>query len=270
LRAGRKLRISLNQGISMRAVTLATLLVLAPVVVLASPDKLYLDAVAKADRSASDRERDAREKPAEIMEFAGFKPGMTVADIFGGGGYYSELVAAVVGPKGKVLLVNNAPYNSFSRDDLKARFEKKDRLPNVERTTVETCNLMLGDATLDAAMIVMSYHDIYYSDPKGGWPPVDAAGFLRQIHRALKPGGAFLIVDHSAKPGSGKAPAQELHRIDEAFAKKDLASHGFVFEGSYDGLRNAADDRGIMVFDDKVRGKTDRFVHLYRKSATRG
>lgn len=80
----------------------------------------------------------------------------------------------------------------------------------------------------------------------------------------------FLIVDHSAKAGSGKAPAQDLHRIDEAFAKKDIASHGFVLERSYDGLRNPADDRGIMVFDDKVKGKTDRFVHLYRKSARRG
>ena len=268
--ARRKLRISLDQGTSMRAITLAALLALAPFGALASPDKLYLDAVAKADRSASDRERDAREKPAEVLQFAGFKPGMTVADIFGGGGYYSELVANVVGPKGKVLLVNNAPYNSFSRDDLKARFEKKDRLPNVERTTVETCNLLLGDGTLDAAMIVMSYHDLYYSDPKGGWPPVDAANFLKQVHRALKPGGVFLIVDHSARPGTGKAAAQDLHRIDEAFAKNDIASHGFVLEASYDGLRNPADDRGIMVFDDKVRGKTDRFVHRYRKSAARG
>jgi predicted methyltransferase len=254
----------------MRAFTLATLLALAPLAALASPDKLYLDAVAKADRSAADRERDAREKPAEVMEFAGFKPGMTVADIFGGGGYYTELVANVVGPKGKVLLINNGAYNSFSNDDLKARFKDKDRLANVERTTVETCNMLLGDGTLDAAMIVMSYHDLYYSDPKGGWPPIDAANFLKQIHRALKPGGVFLIVDHSAKPGSGKAPAQDLHRIDEAFAKKDIASHGFELAGSYDGLRNASDDRAIMVFDDKVRGKTDRFVHLYRKSATRG
>ncbi len=254
----------------MRALAVATLFVLAPFAALAAPAKLYVDAVAKADRSAQDRERDAREKPAEVLALAGFKPGMKVADIFGGGGYYSELVAAVVGPSGKVLLINNGPYNAFAADDIKARFEKKGRLPNVERTTVETCNLLLDEGSLDGAMIVMSYHDLYYADPKGGWPPIDAANFLKQIHRALKPGGAFLIVDHSAAAGSGKAPAQELHRIDEAFAKQDIASHGFVLESTYDGLRNPNDDRAIMVFDEKVRGKTDRFVHLYRKPSGRG
>lgn len=231
---------------------------------LADPAPLYTAAVADANRSAADRERDARDKPAEVLEFAGFERGMTVADIFGGGGYWSELVAHVVGPSGKVLLVNNGPYVAFAGDDLKTRFAKG-RLPNVERTVVESCNLLLGESTLDAAMIVMSYHDLYHADAKGGWPPIDAAGFLAQIHRALKPGGAFLIIDHSAKAGTGNAAAQDLHRIEEAFAKRDIASHGFVLEDTYEGLRSTADERTIMVFDPKIRGKTDRFVHLYRK-----
>ncbi|MGH8286601.1 MAG: class I SAM-dependent methyltransferase [Steroidobacteraceae bacterium] len=247
----------------MRAAVVA-LLVLFTGAAAAAPAPIYTDAVAKSDRSAADRERDARERSAEVLAFAGFKPGMTVADVFGAGGYYSELVANVVGPSGKVLLVNNGPYVAYAGDDMKKRFEKG-RLPNVERSVVESCNLLLGENTLDAAMIVMSYHDLYHADPKGGWPPIDAANFLRQIHGALKPGGAFLIVDHSAKANTGKSAAQELHRIDEAFAKKDIASHGFVLESTYDGLRNPADDRGVLVFDPKIRGKTDRFVHLYRK-----
>jgi len=248
----------------MRTPVIAAVVCLISAAAFANPGPLYTEAVAKADRTAKDRERDARDKPAEVLAFAGLQPGMTVADIFGAGGYYSELVAHVVGPSGKVLLVNNGPYVAFAGDDLKSRFEKG-RLPNVERSVVESCNLLLGENTLDAAMIVMSYHDLYYADPKQGWPPIDAGNFLDQVHRAVKPGGAFLIVDHAAKADTDKSAAQDLHRIEEAFAKRDIASHGFVLEGTYDGLRNPADDKGVPVFEPKVRGKTDRFVHLYRK-----
>ena len=59
--------------------------------------------IASTERTDKDRERDAREKPAEILAFSGVKPGMTVVDMFAGGGYYTELLAGVVGPTGKVL-----------------------------------------------------------------------------------------------------------------------------------------------------------------------
>ncbi len=106
---------------------------------------------------------------------------------------------------------------------------------------------------------------LYYVDEKDGWPGIDASGFLDQLRAALKPGGRLLIVDHAAAAGSGNAPAQALHRIDEAFAKKDIASHGFELEKTWDGYRNPGDDLTKLVFDPAVRGKTDRFTHLYRK-----
>jgi predicted methyltransferase len=222
-------------------------------------------AVDAPGRSAKDRERDARERPADVLGFAGVAPGMTVADIFGGGGYYSEIVAGVVGASGRTLLVNNAPYLMFAGKDLEQRFANG-RLPQVERSVVESCNLGLAPESLDVAMIVMSYHDLYHYDPRG-WPRIDAAAFLEQIRRAVKPGGAFLIVDHAAKPGTGNASAQELHRIDEQFAIADIEKHGFVLEKRWDGLRNPADDYSAVVFDPKVRGRTDRFVHLYRRKS---
>ena len=70
------------------------------------------------------------------MAFAGVKPGMVVADIFSAGGYYTELLAGVVGPHGKVLAINNVPYANFAKDDIKARFTEG-RLKNVERRLVE-------------------------------------------------------------------------------------------------------------------------------------
>ncbi len=221
-------------------------------------------AVAAAERSDKDRERDERDRPAEMMAFAGVAPGMKIADVFGGGGYWTELMARAVGPEGHVQLVNNAPYFNFAGKELKPRFER-DRVPNADQITVETCNLKLGSKAFDMIVIFMSYHDLYYVDEKDGWPAIDASGFLDQLHAALKPGGRLLIVDHAAPAGSGNSSTQALHRIDEQFAKQDIASHGFKLEKTWDGYRNPGDDLAKLVFDPAVRGKTDRFTHLYSK-----
>jgi predicted methyltransferase len=189
---------------------------------------------------------------------------MKIADVFGGAGYWTELMARAVGPEGHVQLVNNSPYFAFAGKDLTSRFEGN-RLPNADQITVETCNLKLGNKTFDMIVIIMSYHDLYYVDEKDGWPAINASGFLDQLHAALKPGGHLLIVDHAAAAGSGNTTAQDLHRIDEEFAKKDIASHGFGLEKTWDGYRNPGDDLTKLVFDPAVRGKTDRFTHLYRK-----
>jgi len=247
------------------------LIVFTALALLASPPVLAADApahiaaaVAAPERSDKDRERDARDRPAEVMTFAGIKPGMAIADVFGGGGYWTELLARAVGAEGKVTLVNNAPYLEFSREDLKTRFAD-DRLPGVTRRTIETCDMKLGRASFDLILIVMSYHDLYYVDEAGGWPAIDAGGFLDQLHAALKPGGSLLIIDHAAAAGAGNSGAGEIHRIEEAFAKRDIESHGFKLEKTWDGYRNPADDLSKLVFDPAVRGKTDRFTHLYRR-----
>jgi predicted methyltransferase len=227
-----------------------------------SPDIASI--LANPSRSAEDRERDARDKPAEVLALAGFKRGQTVADVLGGGGYYSEILSHIVGPQGKVLLVNNTGYDAFGKKGMAQRLGG-DRLPNVVHVSGPSDALGLGDNVLDGAVIVMSYHDLYWVDEKEGWPKVDAAKFLDQIARALKPGGVLLVVDHSAKAGTGSSAAQTLHRIDEQFAVTDFAAHGLQLESSSQVLRHPDDDRSKNVFDPAIRGKTDRFVQLYRK-----
>jgi predicted methyltransferase len=242
---------------------LASLLLAAPLQAAEIPDNIA-KAIAAPERSAKDRERDARDKPAELLAFAGVKPGMKAADVFGGGGYWSEILARAVGPTGSVTLVNNEGYANFAKDDIKVRFADG-RLKEVKQLVGKTSDLGLGKDQYDFMMIFMSYHDIYWVDEKEGWSKIDADNFLRQLHAALKPGGKLLVVDHAAKAGTGSSAAQDLHRIDEEFAKKDFTSHGFALEKTWDGLRNAADDHTKMVFDESIRGKTDRFAQLYRK-----
>jgi len=246
------------------ACLIAASLLAAPLQAQPVPDFIAA-AVASPERSAKDRERDARDKPAELLAFAGLKPGMKVADVFGGGGYWSEILVRAVGPSGSVTLVNNPNYFNFAKDELKARFSEG-RLKEVKRRVFEMSNMDLGREQFDLITIYLSYHDIYWVDEEGyGWPKIDADRFLTQLHDALKPGGKLLIVDHAAVAGTGKSAAQDLHRIDEAFAKKDIAGHGFLLEKSWPNLRNSADDHTKGVFDEAIRGKTDRFAHLYRK-----
>jgi predicted methyltransferase len=233
--------------------------------VLADPasDAAIQKSLASPERSDADRERDLRDKPGEVLAFAGIKPGMTVADLFSGGGYYTELLAGVVGPNGKVYAVNNVPYAGYTKKDREARF-KEGRLGNVEHRIVEASYMNLPPKSVDVAVIVMSFHDVFWIDEKEGWPEINTTGFLDSVKRALKPGGKLLIVDHNAPAGSGREMATKAHRLNEDWAKKSLTSNGFVLEKTYDGLRNKDDQLDKIVFDPAVRGKTDRYVHLYR------
>ncbi|HEU4779409.1 MAG TPA: hypothetical protein VFS58_05955 [Steroidobacteraceae bacterium] len=219
--------------------------------------------IANPERTPKDRERDAREKPAEVLAFAGVAPGMTVVDMFAGGGYYSELLAGVVGPVGKVLSVNNVPYANYAKDGIKARFTEG-RLKNVERRVVEASYMYLPPKSADLIVIVMSYHDVFWVDEKEGWPEINSDGFIESLKRTLKPGGKLLIVDHNAPAGTGREMVGKAHRLNEEFAKNSLISRGFVLEKTFDGLRNKDDQLDKLVFDPTVQGKTDRYVHLYK------
>ncbi len=223
----------------------------------------YDAVVARPGRSDADVARDALDQPAALLRLAGIGPGMHVADVLAGGGYYSELAGNLVGPNGKVLLVNNAAFDAWS-DDLNARLEGH-RLPNVEHLTVDLDNMNLAASSLDAVLLIKVYHDLYWVDPTGKWPKIDADGVVAQLARALKPGGVLLLVDHSAKPGTGSAEATPIHRIDESFALKEFESHGLEKVATSDLLRRPDDPRDRITYKGEMVGKTDRFVIVFRK-----
>lgn len=245
----------------IRSLIACTLLTLASPVFAA--DAAIDAAIANPERTAADRERDTREKPAEVLALAGVKPGMTVVDMFAGSGYYTELLAGVVGANGKVLSVNNVPYEGYSKEGVKARFTEG-RLKNVERRIVEASYINFPPKSVDVIVICMSYHDAFWVDEKEGWPAINTAAFIDSMKSMLKPGGKLLIVDHNAPAGTGAEMAGKAHRLNEEFAKKSLTSRGFVLEKTWDGLRNKGDQLDKMVFDPAVKGKTDRYVHLYK------
>ena len=203
----------------------------------------YSDAVEHPGRSAADLKRDAIDHPAEILRLADIKPGMQVADFLAGNGYYSELLSYIVGPGGKVLLLNNDAYEKWSGRRWQDRL-KDNRLPNVEHRTIDVEHIDLPDHSLDALLLIKVYHDLYWVDKDHEWPKMDPNTVLNEIARVLKPGGTLLLVDHSAKAGTGSADAGTLHRIDEAYARRDFEKHGFTFVATSDVLRR---DRKSVV-----------------------
>jgi predicted methyltransferase len=222
------------------------------------------EAMAEPGRLQADIERDARSRPDAVIPLLELEAGDRVADVFAGGGYYSELLARVVGDEGEVLLQNNRAYKAFVGDALTERFDGRDP-GSITVLDSEAADLQLGKSSLNAAVIIMSYHDLFYDDADNGWPQIDDANFIGQIYRALKPGGRFLIVDHAARAGTAAGDAQSLHRIEEAFAIKRLSAQGFRLVGSSDALRNPADDHSLLVFDPAIRGRTDRFVLVFER-----
>jgi predicted methyltransferase len=225
----------------------------------------YDAAVAHHGRGVLDLKRDVQDHPAKIMRLAGIKPGMHVADVLAGDGYYSELLSYAVGPEGKVLMLNNATFDNWAGPTLAARLAAG-RLPNVDHHAVDLAHMHLAPESLDAIFMVKVYHDLYWNDPQGIWPKIDAGRVLDQLARALKPGGALVVVDHSAKLGTGTADASTLHRIDERYTVAEFGKRGLTVAARSTVLRRPDDPREQVSFKGAMVSNTDRFVLVFRKA----
>jgi predicted methyltransferase len=245
---------------SLLAPLVLTLAVFAPGKVWADR---YSDAVAHAGRPAVDVQRDQTDHPAEVLRLSGIRAPMVVADFLAADGYYSELLSYLVGPKGRVYLLNNDAYDKWSERQWEGRVE---RLPNVVHQTVAVEHLGLPAHSLDAILLIKVYHDLYWHPDQGPWPKdIDPQAVLTEIARVVKPGGILLLVDHSAKPGTGSADAGTLHRIDQQYARRDFEKHGFELLRTSDVLRRPDDPRELITYKGEMVGKTDRFVMVFRR-----
>jgi predicted methyltransferase len=235
-------------------------------VLAASADAAAIDAsIASPSRSTSDREQDTWRKPEVVLAFLGARPGMQVIDYFAADGYYSELLSRVVGSKGKVTVYNNAGYAGFAGKKLTERFAAK-RLPNTEQLVVETAALNLADNSLDAALFVMAWHDLYFIPEKASAPMGDPKQVASLLFRALKPGGVVVIQDHAARAGADPLTSvQKLHRIDPELVKRALTGAGFRFDAESPAFKHPDDDHSKPVFDPAVRHRSDQFIYRFVK-----
>ena len=217
-------------------------------------------AIADPGRPAADTALDAARKPGQVISFIGLKAGETIVDVFPGP-YWDRMFSKVVGPKGAVIGWDSTEMAKAEHTALSAPGSKP--IAGYDNVTAASApiNAFVVAKPVDVIWIRQNYHDLY--DKFMG--PADVPAFNKAVFKALKHGGRYVIMDHSAPDSSGLAATDTTHRIDAAVVKKDMAAAGFTFVGESDAARNPADDRSKLVFDPAVRGKTDQFIYLFRK-----
>ncbi len=216
-------------------------------------------AVADPSRPADDRKLDADRKPAQILAFAGVRPGESVGEYLPGGGYYTRLLGDIVGPRGKVYALETT---TWGQENIAAT---KKALAEPGRGAVSLDLAPLGafhlPAKVDLFWITDNYHDLHV--PK--YANVDMAAFNKEVFESLKPGGAYFIIDHAAAAGTGATLTPKLHRIDKATVIAEVTAAGFRLAGESEILRNGADDHTRPIFDPAIHFKTDQFVLKFVK-----
>lgn len=230
----------------------------------AAPSAAIQAAVADKGRPEADTKRDADRRPADMLDFAGVKPGQTVVDLIPGGGYFTRIFSKAVGAKGVVYALG-PPLRPASDPAKPPPPPPQDVIaadPNYANVKSLHGPLPEGikvPTQADVIWTAQNYHDV--NNVKG----IDMLAFNKSVYDALKPGGVFIVLDHVAAASAAPDPDDKLHRIDPAIVKKQVTAAGFRFEGESKVLANPADDHTKGVFDPSIRGHTDQFIYKFRK-----
>jgi predicted methyltransferase len=221
----------------------------------ASVPDYVVKAVADPSRPAEERKLDAVRKPAEVLAFSGVKPGDTVAEYLPGGGYYTRMLSAIVGPKGKVYALETT---TWGKDNIAATKKTVEGLKNVVLDLAPLGQFNLA-AKVDMFWTTDNYHDLHV--PK--YANVDMAAFNKHVADSLKPGGVYIILDHAAAAGTGAKDSPTLHRIEKKTVIDEVTGAGFTMAGESEVLHRTSDDHTKKIFD--LHYNTDQFVLKFRR-----
>lgn len=220
----------------------------------------YAAALADPARPAAQRERDAARLPAELLAFAQVSRGEKVGDYIMGGGYLTRILAAAVGPNGRVYAFQPAEFIALMPQygiDQKTVDAAYDNVIAVAGSAPSPA----WPEPLDTIITVQNFHDLYNKVAPAGTGEFAA----RNMFAALKPGGTMVVVDHSAAAGAGSTMSDSLHRIEKSAVIEAFTAAGFRLEAESELYARPADTRTANVFDPAVRGKTDQFTLRFRK-----
>jgi predicted methyltransferase len=226
-----------------------------------SREALITTAVADPTRPENDRARDAARKPVESLQFSGVKPGDAVADFNANAGYFTRLFSDIVGSRGHVYAIEPVEIQRYIAKSTAQLQSYAANRPNITVSVQNALESLHLPRKLDLFWISQNYHDLHNKY----FGPMDLATFNKAVFAALKPGGLYVILDHTAAPNAAADVTETLHRIDPAIVRREVEAAGFVFDSSSEILANAADPRTIEVFDKSIQGHTDQFILKFRR-----
>ena len=226
----------------------------------ADTGKTVEQAVADPARPASFRAADPLRKPAETLAFSGVRPGMVVGEFYPAVGYFTRMLSDVVGPSGHIYAIENAGWNDSVQDDKAMLAEGKWKNVSLD---VKPFGTVSFPKPLDLAWVTQNYHDLKIAK----YGPVDTVAFDRAVFAALKPGGAFFILDHQGPPGMTEPEIAKMHRINRDDVVREVTSAGFKLAGEGNFLHRPADDHSKPIFDPSIRGHTDQYALKFVKPA---
>ena len=231
---------------------------------LAAPATTVAAALKASDRRPDNVKLDEGRKPAAVLQYLGFKPGLQVLDLFGANGYWAEIMAPALGPKGHDTIWQPTQFFGARGKAYMDGFVVKHPNVNVITSPFEAPDLPKNYA--DFVMLNNNYHDTYWVSEQFKIPKMDPNAFLKAVYAAMKPGATIGVIDHVAnKNDDTRATVDKYHRIDPEVIKADFKRAGFVLVGSSNLLRNPADDHSLEVSDAKIAGHTDRVIYKFKK-----
>jgi len=246
----------------------ASALLCMPIVALAqqgdlSPtQKRVAEALKLEYRSEAERARDANRNPVEAVEFMGIEEGMTVVEFFPAGqAWYTKILAPILGQEGELYLIDssrtfegwgdlldNPVFDNSHKVVVDASYNRAEG-----RYEIGEIDLPVTDA--DVFLNIWEYHN-FNAD--------DKARLNKTAFDALKPGGRYVIIDHSRRHNQPETRVLG-RREDPVQVILEVQSAGFELEKSSDMFFKPDDGLDLEVGNEAVRGKTDRFFLVFKK-----
>jgi ubiquinone/menaquinone biosynthesis C-methylase UbiE len=159
------------------------------------------------------QERENEEAPSKAIDLLELKPGMVVADIGAGSGYYASRIAKRVGPSGRVYATDIQP----GMIELLERRIASEGLANMTTVLGAMDDPKLPPKSIDLAIMVDVYHELQQ-------PQI----FLQRLKEALKPGGRLVLLEFRKE--DPKIPILEVHKMSVAEVKQELDAEGYEID----------------------------------------